>query len=285
LQFLNAYFFIKGNAILSEFYTDSEKKIAREFLKNKHVVAPVEDKDALHTIRRKIAHVAANIIRHPTPSDAEIDYFLNHIHEIVSVTELNDFRLKVITEMNRDVSFREMYFKVGRDSLIALAGNELAMQRRINLSIQFPKDDSSLLPIHADVWAGDSPYEIVLWLPLVNCYATKSMYIIDAETDEKTQANFNQFSNKSSEDLYQSVENKAKFINVPFEHLLLFSQNVMHGNRVNMEAETRWSLNCRFKSILTPYEGKKLGEFFEPIMIRPLTYLGLDYQLPTGFYE
>ena len=34
------------------------------------------------------------------------------------------------------------------------------MQKSLNLSIQFPKDDSSLLPIHSDVWSGDSPFEI-----------------------------------------------------------------------------------------------------------------------------
>ncbi|TAK76559.1 MAG: hypothetical protein EPO11_04010, partial [Gammaproteobacteria bacterium] len=67
--------------------------------------------------------------------------------------------------------------------------------------------------------------------------------------------------------------------------ILLFSQNVMHGNRVNRENETRWSMNCRFKNILTPYHGKKLCEFFEPITIRPLTRLGMSYKLPEDFYE
>ena len=53
------------------------------------------------------------------------------------------------------------------------------MQRKINLSIQFPKDDSSLLPIHSDVWSGCSPYEIVLWIPLVSVSKTKSMFILN----------------------------------------------------------------------------------------------------------
>ena len=53
------------------------------------------------------------------------------------------------------------------------------MQKNINLSIQFPNDDSSLLPIHSDVWSGDSPHEINLWIPLVDCYKTKSMYILE----------------------------------------------------------------------------------------------------------
>ncbi len=47
------------------------------------------------------------------------------------------------------------------------------MQLRVNLSIQMPEDESSLLPVHADTWSGDSPYEVVVWLPLVDCYDTK----------------------------------------------------------------------------------------------------------------
>ena len=35
-----------------------------------------------------------------------------------------------------------------------IAGNELVMQNRINLSIQFPQDDSSLLALHSDTWSG-----------------------------------------------------------------------------------------------------------------------------------
>ena len=54
----------------------------------------------------------------------------------------------------------------------------VGLQKKVNLSIQLPKDDSSLLPVHSDVWQGDSPYELVLWIPLVNCAKTKSMYIL-----------------------------------------------------------------------------------------------------------
>ena len=271
--------------MLNGFYNSQEMDLIPRFLGDKYLIAPVEEMDALYEIRQKIAYTTAHIIHYSLTDDSQIDYFLNHIHEFISIKELNDIRLKVIMEINRDPYFRVAYFKTARNILTILAGNELAMQRRINLSIQLPNDDSSLLPTHADVWAGDSPYEIVLWMPLVDCYDTKSMYITNAKVDETIQANFHQFNNKSSEDLYQHIKNDVKFLNVPFGNILLFSQNVMHGNRINLENETRWSMNCRFKSILTPYDGKKMGEFFEPILVRPLTRLGLDYQLPTGFYE
>lgn len=271
--------------MVHDFYTDHEKELSHQFLRDKYLITPAEDIDALNAIRKKIAYDTAKIINHTLHHDDEIDFFLNNIHQYLTVDQLNDVRLKLIAEMNREPWFRKAYFKSARSTLMNLVGNELAMQRRVNLSIQLPNDDSSLLPIHADVWSGDSPFEIVLWIPLVNCYATKSMYIADAAVDEKVQVDFSSFKNKSSEDLYQSVKNDVKFLDVPFGSVLMFSQNVMHGNRINIENETRWSMNCRFKSILTPYHGKKMGEFFEPIVVRPLTRLGLDYKLPEGLHD
>ena len=50
-----------------------------------------------------------------------------------------------------------------------------------------------------------------------------------------------------------------------------------HGN-VNKENETRWTMNCRFKSVFTPYKDKKIGEFYEPITLKPATKRGLNYK-------
>jgi hypothetical protein len=49
---------------------------------------------------------------------------------------------------------------------------------------------------------------------------------------------------------------------------------------MNEEKETRWSMNCRFKSIFSPYADKRIGEFYEPITIRPVSELGFTYKLP-----
>ena len=72
---------------------------------------------------------------------------------------------------------------------------------------------------------------------------------------------------------------------MPYGTALLFSQNLMHGNIVNGEAESRWSLNCRFKSLFSPYAGKRLAEFFEPITIRAASRLGMAHRMPEDFDE
>ena len=47
---------------------------------------------------------------------------------------------------------------------------------------------------------------------------------------------------------------------------LNFNQCLPHGNIVNQTSETRWTFNCRFKGLFTPYNDKKIGEFFQPLL-------------------
>jgi sporadic carbohydrate cluster 2OG-Fe(II) oxygenase len=154
------------------------------------------------------------------------------------------------------------------------------MQKNINLSIQFPNDDSSLLPIHSDVWSGDSPYEINLWIPLVDCYRTKSMYILEQKHLKYFLDEMQKRKIRSSDDIFKLVENKLKWLTVSYGECLIFNQALPHGNIVNRENETRWSMNCRFKSLFSPYGDKKIGEFFLPITIRAMTEIGKNFKYP-----
>lgn len=263
------------------FLPQAEQALMQEFLQKGIVRVPVEDKAALDRIRDFLADQAASWLGLPPASDKE--RFLNRIHQHVSIQRLNEFRLALIGAMKQQAWLRPAYFAIARRAIEILVGNELVMQRTVNLSLQLPEDDSSLLAIHSDVWSGDSPYEVVLWVPYVDCYRTKAMYFCDASVDGQIQPKLSEMQGKSSEDLYHLIEKDAPFIDVPYGEVLLFTQNIMHGNRVNVENETRWSSNCRFKSALSPYADKKLGEFFEPITLRPATRHGLRYRLPEGF--
>jgi len=265
------------------FFDEDEAGVAEDFMASGYLIRPAEDRDALDRIQGFVAETAAGLLDLEAPNDPKA--FLDTIHERVTVDKLNDFRLSVFRAMQEQDWLRAAYYRVARSALQAVVGNELCMQRRVNLSIQMPRDDSSLLPVHADVWSGDSPYEVVLWIPMVDCHRTKSMYIAPPEFDAEIQANFKEFEGKTAEDLYQDIADHVTFLDIPYGHYLLFTQNLMHGNRINAEPTTRWSMNCRFKSVMSPYSDKRLGEFFEPITLRPATRLGLDYRLPGGFQE
>lgn len=263
------------------FLAEEEYAVHSAFLRDGHIVRPVEDRAALDRLRAAIVELAAAHLGISEP-DAP-DEFLNHIHRRVPVTALNQLRLAVIAGVNSLPWARETYFSLARGALDLLVGNELAMQRRLNLSIQFPDDDSSLLPVHADVWSGDSPFEVVVWLALVDCHDTKGMFFLPPDADARATAGMAAQRQGGAEALFQAIEPDLVWPPVPYGHFLLFTQNCMHGNRVNREGETRWSMNCRFKSLFSPYAEKRLGEFFEPITVRAASRLGMSYEFPAGF--
>ena len=137
--------------------------------------ASAANRAALDRIRDYLAASAAHHLDLPAPTDAGA--FLNNIHQQVDGARLNDLRLAVFHDINTQDWLRPAYFATARDSVQTLIGNELAMQKRINLSVQMPDDDKSVLPVHADVWSGDSAFEAVLWVPFVDVFASKSMFI------------------------------------------------------------------------------------------------------------
>lgn len=255
------------------FLSNKENKISREFIKKGYLISKVENKKSLNYLKKLITTTSKKVLKSK-------NFNLNNVHKNLNVNELNEFRLEIIRLLNQNKLTRYHYFNIAREALYVLAGNELMMQKNINLSIQFPNDDSSLLPIHSDVWSGDSPFEINLWIPLVDCYKTKSMYILEEQNNEKFIQDMKSKNLSSSEEIYNLVKNKVKWLNVKYGEFLIFNQALPHGNIVNKEKETRWSMNCRFKSFFSPYGDKKIGEFFLPITTRPMTNIGINFKYP-----
>ena len=254
-----------------DFLSKDEKILEKEFLDQGYIVREAANKDALNKIQQFVIDMLSK-----KGCDS-----LDNAHESISINELNDFRLEVINEINEQPWLRETYYQIAKPYLDILVGNELAMQSRVNLSIQLPEDSSSLLPVHADTWSGDSPFEVVVWLPLVDCFNTKSMYLLSPKAADNLSDNFKLHAQGSSEELFNEIKNDVSWIKINYGEVLVFSQVYPHGNRTNKERETRWSMNCRFKGLFTPYNDKKIGEFFEPISLRPVSKISMSYKLPV----
>ncbi len=256
------------------FLTPEDQKISNEFKKNGFIIRDVANIKSLDWIQSKFVNQIKTVKKN------KYLQVLNTIHTKIKKNALNNFRLKIYNKINQERDYKFHYFQLARPYLEAIAGNELAMQKKINLSIQLPRDETSLLSLHSDVWAGDSPFEVVAWIPLVNCFKTKAMYILPPNKYKKFNKAVSQRRFNDNEKLYQFIKKDIKWIKINYGQVLIFNQSLPHGNRVNKEDETRWSLNCRFKSTFTPYGDKKLGEFFEPITLRSISELGLKYKLP-----
>ena len=267
-----------NNQFDNSFLSKDEKDVSNKYLEKGYFIGPIADQSSLSWIRKSFFDIVTEELNIKDKLDEE-DLF-NLIHEKISINQLNDFRLHVIKKINNLRNFRENYFKLAKPYLDIIVGNELAMQVKINLSIQLPNDDSSLLATHADTWSGDSPFEVVVWVPLVNCYKTKSMYILPPKENQKLNNSFKSLAGESTEDLFKAIEKNVDWLEVNYGEVLLFNQGLPHGNRINQESESRWTMNCRFKGLFSPYFDKKLGSFFEPITLRASSIDGMDYKLP-----
>jgi sporadic carbohydrate cluster 2OG-Fe(II) oxygenase len=159
------------------------------------------------------------------------------------------------------------------------------MQRGVGFSVQLPDDGSSTLPLHSDAWSEDSPFEVVLWIPFVDVSATKSMFVLPRNRDDKWRGRMHEFAGRTVDEFYAALHDDVEFLDIPYGNVLLFTHTIMHGNLVNREPTTRWSMNVRFKSLFTPYSDKKLGDFFDPITLRAASRIGMQYRLPDGFSE
>jgi len=268
---------VKEATKTKRFISEEEEKFGTEFAKYGRVICEVADYEALNTIKEFIIQACREYIG---PEKCVAGDLLNDTHEFVSVNQLNNFRLRIIEKINSNSDIRLCYFRLAKPYLDIIVGNELAMQARLNLSIQMPGDNSSLLPVHADVWSGDSPYEVVVWLPLVNCSGTKSMFLLPPNQTNQALQRPDGINSDSSEQLFKLISKEVEWIDINYGQVMLFNQNLPHGNRINTTKETRWSINCRFKALFSPYGDKRLGEFFVPITVKPASRIGLNYRYP-----
>lgn len=267
----------------NNFYSKREMELSSKLIQTGYIINAVDNKNLLDNFRNSIVNLICEKLNCPVPGD--IDHFLENIHHTISSNDLNELRLFIFTKLNEIEETRATYFHLGRSILFDIVGNELAMQNKVNLSIQMPNDNSSLLDMHSDVYGGESPFQVVQWLPLVNVSKSQSMFILPADKTRTVADQFQSFRNM--QELFESVKNDLIWLDINYGSVLIFDSSCLHGNVINSEKNSRWSLNCRFKGLFTPYTSpeKKLGSFYLPITTKSASRIGLNYEQPKGFEE
>ena len=145
------------------------------------------------------------------------DFFVN-LQKHISLKELNNFRVNIIKKINNDEKFRENYYLVAKELLDELVGNELAMQNKLNLSFQMPNDKNSQLPMHSDIYAGESPFEVVIWIPLMDVQPNnQSMYITSPKHNKQINKEVTTTKTKTLNQLYEKHKKKFKFLKITLE--------------------------------------------------------------------
>ena len=257
------------------FLTLEDSKLSEQFLADGYVIRPCESPgglDALSTWIRERANQWLTENGHQTQI-----HDLQDSHAAVNTSFLNDLRLHLFASINAQSDSRKTYFTFAASLLQSIVGNELAMQNKLNLSIQQPGDQTSVLEMHSDAWTGDSPFQVVLWVPLTNSTGTNAMYLLSPERSIEAYGRVRSGELASMSEIHVAYKNHFKPIEVNRGEILVFDSNCLHGNQLNTTSESRWSLNCRFTSLMAPSTSPEcqLGSFYTPIMVRPATRMGL----------
>ncbi len=205
---------------------------------------------------------------------------LEKAHLSITHKDSNDLRLHIMHKLFKNTCFNRNYYNAAKNIIHSLCGNELAMQKRPGLSINLPKNQNDVLPIHADTWNGVSPFELNIWTPLVDCKDTMCLYILKRNDYSRRLKDSRELLRLTSDELFNELRDDLTWITIEYGEILAFDQSLPHGYSLNIEQDTHWSINCRFKGLHTPYWDKKLGEYFMPITIKNCTRLGMDYVHP-----
>lgn len=190
---------------------------------------------------------------------------LEQLHEVLSITEVNSYRLKQIAEINSSDSKIESLIEPFWPSISQIIGGDCLRQKRINLVVHLPGDDTSVIPIHSDVKTGNSPFELGLWLPLTSCNRENTMWILPWQEWLKSNRKFP-----------HEVDERFVPIISDGSDALFFKHFLPHGNEKNCSTQTRVSLNIRFKGLFSPENKKNLLDYYMPWKLSEFTRQALE---------
>ena len=258
------------------FLSTEEVELSSTFLRDGFVVCDTESESILEDIRQDVIQIATNWLKQNDHNSASFD--LANSHKFVPNDRLNELRLTIFAEINKLSDIRQRYFSLARKALATLVGNELAMQNKVNMSIQQPNDESSVLPMHSDIWTGDSPFQVVLWVPLTDASETNSMFFPPPIASREARKRVANGEFKSMDQIEIAYKTQMITMIVPFGKVLMFDSGCLHGNVMNETKTSRWSINCRFTGLLTPFTNpeRRLGTYYLPITTRAATKMGLE---------
>tara|TARA_B100000787_G_C16187859_1_gene295716 strand:+ start:1139 stop:1942 length:804 start_codon:yes stop_codon:yes gene_type:complete len=265
--------------MLQDFYLDFSKN-SKKLIDDGYFIIDIDNIDKLESIKgsfTKYLQESHNVIIPPENLDS--------LHEFVSVEDLNEIRLgffQFINSINKE--FTSDYLDLAKKAIFDVVGSELASSKMVNFSIQLPNDESSILPLHSDMFSGESPFQVNLWIPLTNAKDTNSMFIFNPKFSHKICNDLSNYEEEGLGRLMNDNKDEYIFLDVPYGKGLIFSPTCLHGNVLNETKTSRLSFNCRYKNLFTPYHQseeseKKLGSFYKVLSPKAATLIGLKFNL------
>jgi len=201
---------------------------------------------------------------------------LDKLHLCVNDKSLNDLRMYLITSLNERKNTNNLLIDSAISSHIEnILGNDLLIQKHVNLVLQRP-EDPDISETHRD-FPGNSAFELVVWVPLVDCDEKMSLYLIDKELSLFYTNHLRKTKGRDWSRIKKEIETKATTVPVRYGEVLIFMTPLFHGSRVNKSESTRVSLNFRMKSLFSPAGLKDSYAFWNMYSLSQFTKSCIDF--------
>jgi len=218
--------------------------------------------------------------------DAVKDVFqvedLSDLHKVIELKHINELRIKAFHKINALAEWDVSWHSFVAPELTELLGPDLLIQRKLNLSIQCPFDHSSQLGLHTDTLSGQSPFELVTWLPLCRFEDEAGMYWFDRHTSAAMTRQMAEHEQDGLELIREQYWAKRRYVKIEVGQIALFTGTIFHGNMPHNSTKTRVSVNCRFKSLYSPesrtgLNERGVGTFYKLLKSSAITRIASDY--------
>ena len=247
---------------------------------NKHfdekafAVIKADDFISLKYVKKEIYNFS---VRELNLKTINMNKFFNSFHELkIDNLKLNQYRLKLINFLTKNKIFKKKLYESFEKSITKILGEDIAVQKSLNVVIHQPRN-LDFSPIHRD-GPENSPYEIVLWLPLTDCYKTKSIYLLNKTLTENNLKYLDTKKKKYQILLNKKLKKYGKLPKVKFGEAVVFWSCLLHSVPENIENETRWTFNLSLKNLFTPYGKKGFLDYFEILKTSGLSNFGIDFE-------
>jgi sporadic carbohydrate cluster 2OG-Fe(II) oxygenase len=222
-----------------------------------------------------------NLLKKTVCDNLNTDDLVN-LHRNVSIDNINQYRLQSFQAINKLNNWDKEYYSLIENDIDKILGPDILIQRKLNLSIQMPHDPTSILSMHSDTLSGQSPFEIVVWLPITTAYDTNAMFYFDIDTSHQIRLEMIKYENLGLDFLRDKFWHKRKILNIKEGEIAFFSSTIFHGNVLNETSHTRISINCRFKNLYSPETSiepneRGVGMFYKLLKTSPVTDIAMNY--------
>lgn len=241
-------------------YTLQKHGFQKYKLDSKHAIQ-------LQKIKKKIIKLSEKILKQKINLEKLHDFELKK-------DDFNTIKLKIINKINENENINNIFFNILKKNIISIFGPDIAAQKNVNLVIQRPFDPN-YVTLHKDS-PPNSSYEIVIWMPLVNCKNTNAFKFLPMKKSLRLEKMFLQ--RVSEKTCINYAEKNSVAMEANFGEFIIFWTRVYHYAGLNKEKITRWSVNLRYKNLFSPYGKKGYLDYFEPKSYSILTKMSLDLE-------